>query len=163
MTHMKHDLQQQHYKTCYWHDPHKAWSPDSKNITRHTAGTTHMKHGLQTATKLQDLPLALPDSHKAWSLANRILRHIIGKPSRVTYRWKHPQRTSLTILCILLNIPCTIVMRLEVYFNSFITTVDNPDLLGLCSYSISLKQKNKMGEHQMGDKIKQGMNSRKSN
>ena len=45
--------QQQNYKTCCWHDPHEAWSPDSNKITRHAAGTTRTKHGLQTATKLQ--------------------------------------------------------------------------------------------------------------
>ena len=50
--------QQQYYKTCCWHDPHKAWSPDSNKITRHTAGMTHMKHNLQTATILQDMLLA---------------------------------------------------------------------------------------------------------
>ena len=79
MTGMKHDLQiatklqdvllarparsmvsrqQQHYKTCCWHNPHEAWSPDSNNITRHAAGTTRTKHDLQTATKLQDIRTA---------------------------------------------------------------------------------------------------------
>ena len=79
MTSMKHDLQtatklqdillarparsmisrqQQNYKTYCWHDPHEAWSPDSNNTTRHAAGTTRMKYGLQTATKLQDILLA---------------------------------------------------------------------------------------------------------
>ena len=50
--------QQQHCKTCFWHDPHEAWSLDSNKITRHIACTTHLKHGLQTATTLQDMLLA---------------------------------------------------------------------------------------------------------
>ena len=79
--------QQQHYKAYCWHDLHEAWSPDSNNITRHAAGTNRTKHDLQTATKLQDILLAKPDPHKAWSLANKIIRHIVGKPSRVTYSW----------------------------------------------------------------------------
>ena len=80
MTHTKHDVQtattlqdmllawptqsmvsrQHHYKTCCWHNLHKAWSSDSNNITRHTAGTTCTKHGFQIATTLQDMVLARP-------------------------------------------------------------------------------------------------------
>ena len=95
--------QQQNYKTYCWHDPHEAWSPDSNKIARHTAGSTLMKHGLQTATKLPDMLLAQParsmvsrqlqncktccwhDPHQAWSPdSNKITIH--------TYCWHDPHK-----------------------------------------------------------------------
>ena len=111
--------QQQNYKTCCWHDSHKAWSPDSNKITRHAAGTTRTKHGLQTATKLQDMLLARPaqsmvsrqqqnyktccwhDPHEAWSPdSNNITIHTAG-----TTRTKHGLQTATKLQDMLLARP----------------------------------------------------------
>ena len=130
--------QQQHYKTYYWHDPHKiwspgsnnttghtdsnnitrctagmppqeGWSPDSNNITRHTVSTSCTKHGLQTAINYKTC--CWHDLHEAWSPANNITRDTVGNTPTVTYSWQDPQSTSITILYMLLHIPCTIIMR----------------------------------------------------
>ena len=42
--------QTQYYMTHCRQNPHKAWSPDRHNITRHTVDKTRTKHGRQTDT-----------------------------------------------------------------------------------------------------------------
>ena len=82
--------------------------------TRHAAGTTRMKHGLQTATTLQDM--LLHDQHEAWSPdSNKITRHTAG-----TTCTKHGLQTATILQDMLLARPArSIVARQQQNYKTY--------------------------------------------
>ena len=88
--------QTQHYMTHCRQNPHKAWSPDRHNITRHTVDKTRTKHGRQT-----DTTYCQQDPHEAWSPdRHNITRHTVDKT-----RTKHGRQTDTTLHDILSTRP----------------------------------------------------------
>ena len=88
--------QTRHYMTHCRQNPHKAWSPDRHNITRHTVDKTRTKHGRQT-----DTTYCQQDPHEAWSPdRHNITRHTVDKT-----RTKHGRQTDTTLHDILSTRP----------------------------------------------------------